>query len=382
MKSQIHMKRRLFHTAIVALLLLSPTAVWGEVFAVDGIYYYLSDGHAVVTSDGQTGCYSGDVVIPDTVTHEGATYPVTEIGPSAFYNCSNLTQVALPKSVTSIGPWAFTGCRQLTHVIVPDAVTVIDENVFKGCTGLTGITLGKQVTTIRNDAFTDCSALASMTIPESVTSIGDYAFYNCTGIKTLYFNAVNCNDPMWFSAFEDCPLDTIAFGNHVQRIPASLAFGQTRLESIIIPKSVTSIGNYAFGGCSRLTDVICLAITPPAFPGAGFFDETDYYSHAVLHVLPESVLDYQLADYWKDFSQVRGDVVLYTPFDVNGDGEINIADANRVVVIIINGGGSSGHTRVPDPDGDGWFFLGDANGDGEINIADINAIINRILDGV
>jgi hypothetical protein len=102
----------------------------------------------------------------------------------------------------------------------------------------------------------------------------------------------------------------------------------------------------------------------------------------VLHVLPESVLDYQLADYWKDFSQVRGDVVLYTPFDVNGDGEINIADANRVVVIIINGGGSSGHTRVPDPDGDGWLFLGDANGDGEINIADINAIINRILDGI
>ena len=375
------MKRSLFHTALVALLLLLPTAAMGEVFEADGIYYYLVENQAVVGNNGQGNCYSGDIVIPETVVHDGATYPVTGIGQSAFYNYSNVTHVTLPKTVTTIGRWAFAGCRSLTHMTVPDAVTVIDENVFKGCTGLTSITLGKSVTIIRNDAFTDCSALASMTIPESVSSIGDYAFYNCTGIKTLFFNAVNCNDPMLYSAFLDCPLDSITFGNQVQHIPAYLAFGQTRLESIIIPKSVTTIGDYAFWGCSQLTDVISLAVTPPAFRGVGLFDDMNYYAHATLHVLPESVEAYQSADHWKEFSRIRGDVVLYTPCDVNGDGEVNIADANSVVVIIVNGGGNGGHTRVPDPDGDGWIILGDTNRDGEVNIADINAIIDIILSG-
>lgn len=173
------MKLSLLYTTIVTLLLMLPTAAWGEVFAVDGIYYYLAGDHAVVSNNGQGNCYSGDIVIPATVVYEGAAYPVTSIGESAFYNCSDVTHVSLPKSVSTIGRWAFAGCRGLSQMTVPDAVTVIDENVFNGCRGLTSITLGKSVTTIRDDAFTDCSALASITIPKSVATIGDYAFCNC-----------------------------------------------------------------------------------------------------------------------------------------------------------------------------------------------------------
>ncbi len=57
------------------------------------------------------------------------------------------------------------------------------------------------------------------------------------------------------------------------------------------------------------------------------------------------------------------------PGDVNGDGEINIADADSVIDIVILGG-NAGHTRIP---------AADMNGDGEIDIADVNAIINKIL---
>ena len=59
------------------------------------------------------------------------------------------------------------------------------------------------------------------------------------------------------------------------------------------------------------------------------------------------------------------------PGDVNGDGEINIADANSVIDIVIMGG-NSGHSRAP---------AADVNDDGEINIADVNAIIDIILNG-
>ena len=59
------------------------------------------------------------------------------------------------------------------------------------------------------------------------------------------------------------------------------------------------------------------------------------------------------------------------PGDVNGDGEVNIADANSVIDIVILGG-NAGHTRAP---------AADANHDGEVNIGDINYIINFILNG-
>ena len=53
--------------------------------------------------------------------------------------------------------------------------------------------------------------------------------------------------------------------------------------------------------------------------------------------------------------------------DVNNDGEVNIADVNAVINVILGGGGSN--------------TSGDVNADGEINIADVNAIIDIILGG-
>jgi hypothetical protein len=55
--------------------------------------------------------------------------------------------------------------------------------------------------------------------------------------------------------------------------------------------------------------------------------------------------------------------------DVDGDGEVTIADANSVIDIVVMGG-NSGHTRTP---------AADVNGDGEVSIADVNAIIEIIL---
>ena len=51
--------------------------------------------------------------------------------------------------------------------------------------------------------------------------------------------------------------------------------------------------------------------------------------------------------------------------DVNGDGEVNIADINAVINIILGGNGD--------------YTKADVNGDHEVNIADVNTIINIIL---
>ena len=63
---------------------------------------------------------------------------------------------------------------------------------------------------------------------------------------------------------------------------------------------------------------------------------------------------------------------IVLPGDVDGDGEITIADANSVIDIVVMGG-NAGHTRVP---------ASDRNGDGEVTIADVNAIIDIILNNL
>ena len=145
--------------------------------------------------------YAGNVVIPESVTYNGTTYPVTNIWSSAFYECTDLTSITIPNSVTSIGVSAFYGCSGLTSITIPNSVTSIagsafaesgltsiaipnsvssiEGYAFQNCRGLTSITIPNSVTSIGEGAFSGCSGLTSITIPNSVTSIGSYAFYNC-----------------------------------------------------------------------------------------------------------------------------------------------------------------------------------------------------------
>ena len=344
-------KSRSLHILLVALLLLLPKAAGAYDFMVDSIYYNLADGHAVVTNNGQAGCYSGDVVIPATVTNDGSTFPVTTIGHSAFKNCTELTTAVLPGSITAIEPRVFEGCTSLTSMIVPNSVTSMGANVFDKCYAIDSIVIGNSVPSLGDYTFNDCRALKKVVIGKSVTSIGKYAFHGCRSLTDVVIpNAVTTVGD-W--AFWNC----------------------SQLLSVTIGSGVTTLGQTVFDGCHQITNVTCLAATPPNVIYGGLFDDSSMYYHAKLHVLPECVDAYEAAEIWKLFFQIIGDAKIPVPEDVNGDGEVNVADANSVVVIIINGG-NGGHGRP-----DGRPIEADVNGDGEINIADVNAIIDMILRG-
>lgn len=133
---------------------------------------------------GTIGKYSGsggEVVIPSTING----VKVTNIGPSAFVQCSSLTSVTIPNSVTNIGKMAFDGCKSLTSITIPSSVTSIEDVAFESCNGLTSITISNGVTSIGNYAFSRCSDLISITIPSSVTSIGECAFLQCKGLTSV-----------------------------------------------------------------------------------------------------------------------------------------------------------------------------------------------------
>lgn len=57
----------------------------------------------------------GDLIIPDSVTHNGITYTVTKIV-YAFYQCTGLTTITIPNSVTYIDESSFKNCSGLTSV--------------------------------------------------------------------------------------------------------------------------------------------------------------------------------------------------------------------------------------------------------------------------
>ena len=105
---------------------------------------------------------------------------ITSIRRYVFSHCSSLVDVTIPEGVVTIGEGAFYHCENLTRIVIPEGVTSIGEDAFQGCNALTRIVIPEGVTSIGEDAFKDCNALTRIVIPESVTSIGSYAFFNCT----------------------------------------------------------------------------------------------------------------------------------------------------------------------------------------------------------
>ncbi|MBR6802846.1 MAG: leucine-rich repeat protein [Kiritimatiellae bacterium] len=215
---------------------------------VDGITwtYQVSNGKAQIYKNASSPAIpsntSGAITIPDKL----GGYSVTSIGRSAFYNCSSLTSVTIPSSVTSIGYDAFRDCSSLTSVTIPSSVT-----------------------SIGGSAFRDCSSLTSVTIPSSVTTIGDYAFEGCSSLTSVHISDVGAwclinfenrrSNPLYYAKdglyLNGEKITTAVIPEVVTTIGNWAFLGCSSLTSVTIPSSVTTIGDYAFEGCSSLTSV-------------------------------------------------------------------------------------------------------------------------------
>ena len=200
------MKNKYLAFLLAVLMSMVSSMVSAHDFEVDGIYYNITSSSSKTVEVTYRGSsynsysnrYTGSVTIPGSVTYDNKTYSVTSIGKDAFSDCDDLTSVTIGNSVISIGDWAFF----------------------------------------------DCSGLTSVTIGNSVTSIGSSTFEGCTGLTKAEFASIEC-------------LCNISFGTYANPLSYAhhLYIDGTEVTDLIIPNSVTSIGDYVFSGCSGLTSV-------------------------------------------------------------------------------------------------------------------------------
>ena len=101
MKNFLHNSLRALFLSIMVLLSLPMLAVEVE---IDGINYeLLAEAKQATVIAKSSGKYSGEVVIPESVEHQGTIYSVTSMREWAFYGCSDLTSVTIGNSVKGIG---------------------------------------------------------------------------------------------------------------------------------------------------------------------------------------------------------------------------------------------------------------------------------------
>ncbi len=284
--------------------------------------------------DGCTGLTS--VVIPDGVT---------TIGNTAFTRCSNLQSVVLGDNVTTIGEGVFTECTSLKSPIynrhtflcmptsysgaylVPDGIKTIAGSAFYKCKGLTSIDIPNSVTALGEAAFRECTKLEEVTIGTGVTALGKNVFNKCASIKKVQWNAINYRQSkpntdtncFPFYASRDS-ITSFILGDSVEYIPVYLLKDFSAINNLVIPASVTEIGEYAFTN-DTLVEITCYAETPPVIDSTAVVGVNK--STCILYVPYTSVSAYRNAEVWKEFVNIQaigaeeveepGDAIVVTP---------------------------------------------------------------------
>ena len=332
------MKRHLLLLVVILLPLLASAYD----IEIDGIYYNIFENEAEVTYpySEEGGHYSGDVVIPESITYLDYTHTVTGIGDRAFMSCSDLTSVTLPNSIKTIGYSAFAYSTSLASVNIGSNVTSIGMFAFDGCSSLDNFVIPNSVTSVGFSAFRgtawydaqpdgfiyldnwllgfkDIEPTEDTVIEDGTIGIASHVFRGCNGLTSI--EIPNSVLYLGSSAFWNCRnLTSVTFGNGVKEIGASTFSGCISLTSLTLGSNIASIGDQAFLNCYHLSSIKCLNPVPPFCEGISTFEcSTDYvrekydiYNYVTLHVPMGTKEAYSSAYEWRYFERIKEDMEM------------------------------------------------------------------------
>lgn len=225
-----------------------------------------------------------------TVSGTGAMYDYEyEARPGWYDSLGLITALELGEGITHIGDKAFESCYRLTSVTLPASVKSIGRGAFGVCPNLTELKLNEGLQSIGDMAFCNCVMLPAVCFPATLQSIGNWAFEGCESLtdysyagtmeqwvqvelKNNAFPAMRCTDgemglygqcgdnAHWTLDDKDV-LTVFGTGDMWDYDDASKEnwektpwynYNMTRL---IVEEGITGVGDWAFYGCTSLTDI-------------------------------------------------------------------------------------------------------------------------------
>ena len=271
------MKKKILYVILIFIAIMSINLVFSS--KVEARTNYNSELEYEENEDGGITVYATsksiqNITIPSTIDGKN----VTEIGKEAFRDCKSLKNIELPDTLETIGDYAFYGCYTLNEIHLPNSVVEIGRWAFSYCKNIQNVTIPYGVSKINWHTFQDCEALSNIEFLGSITKIDISAFEGCKSLKVISLKNVNEILPSAFEkctsltcvenmdklkyipskAFKDCiELKEISIPDGVQWI-GEMAFYNSGITEVIIPKDVINVYEEAFKNCKSLTNVTFL----------------------------------------------------------------------------------------------------------------------------